>query len=201
MAVMERLGKILKREKATSAEIRTELASLEGELPGEREHLAQLNGKRERLLLEGSDKDLDALEREIAAASREAERTEVAVAALRNRLEESVTHERQAELRAEVDAARVAADAILEERVRAVEAARDVANFLVKLDVVDRRVRASHAASRELGIPDVPAPAAAVHGNFVVNAVIPKLDGSGRTLVPPSDPERGAEVARLRSVA
>lgn len=201
VALMERLAKILKREQASAADLRSEIASIEAELPQARGRLAELKSKRERLLLDASDKELDTLEHEIASASRDLDRMDAAAAVLAKRLHETEQRERHDALRVEVEAVRSAAQEVLADQPRAIEAARFLADFLVRLEVVDRWIGATREAARELEMPDIPSPMSSVHGNYVVRAVIPKLDGSGHTIFPASDAERHAEVARLRSVA
>lgn len=208
--MFDALRKLLKAPTATSAEIRSQIGDLEGELPQARDRLADLHETRGRVLLEGSDKELDALERELASASRDLDRMDAAASALRKRLNEAEAEEHRAESLARIEAARKASDRGVEALRKYHELASEAAACLAEVQLCEQVVRESWPACLELGA-DKPRPpivrvleTQAAQMTFGL-IMLPSADGSGRVLWPARDAQRRAEVAefqqRLRAAA
>lgn len=138
---------------ATPAEIREQIATLEKEQPAARRRLTDLHATRGRVLVEGTDRDLDSVEREIATASRDVERAEAAVGALRQKLEEAEQHEWLAAVNAKLDSAEERRSKMVERiRTEYAPAVDTIVSVLLEFEVAEQAIAQANEAARKAGV-------------------------------------------------
>jgi hypothetical protein len=102
--MMKNILDLLRKPKNSSAELRDALSQLS---VAEAEKLVEtLEADRRKYLLDGSEKELEAIEAKLASANRDVERTYVAIEELKRRIAEAGTAEASAQLERTMAAAR-----------------------------------------------------------------------------------------------
>ncbi|RUW42987.1 MAG: hypothetical protein E5V37_23570 [Mesorhizobium sp.] len=138
--------KLLRRPSNTAADLKAALAAID--LKAAEEATDALEAERKRVLLDGSDKDLAAVEDRLAAAYRHTERLEAARDELERRIEAATVAETQQDRAAQYASAKAQADAaarLLSAKYPAI--ARD---FAALLKALAEAAIAVEAANRNL---------------------------------------------------
>lgn len=169
---------------AAIGETESQLATIRGEL-------AELQAGRGGVLLDGNDKALDALEADLRAKERDAERLTVVLAELRKRADQSAEREHQAALDkcfAEAAAAQRRGQALIASYQ---EHATAIAGILAELVAAEERIRAVNSELAEAGDPRRVKPAVFVPSgkgfttDITRGVQLPATTGSSDRLWPP----------------
>jgi chromosome segregation ATPase len=150
-----RILDLLRGEKPPNpASLRGALADAEAERGAAVQALDRLQQRHAELLLDGDDRALDTLERDLAQAQRRADRLDLLIMQAQERLREAEAAERQAEL----DALFARGEALAAEGVELIKKqypplARKVLELAERLELIDREIAELNRRLAEAGDP------------------------------------------------
>lgn len=155
--MMQRILDLLKSKKPpTSAEIRERLAEID--LPAAQANVEALQAQREKLLLDASENDLEAIEANIRRAQRDGDRQRVAKVELERLLTDAVERERLAEVGRRAAGAWALNAKVLTAYAKLHDAAVEVAEQLAIIQQGEAELRECNAIIVPAGYAKVPWP-------------------------------------------
>jgi hypothetical protein len=118
MSFLDTIRDVLRgSKKLASADLAKSVADLEGQLPGMRAKIGEIERERARILVEAGDRELAAIEERLAAAKRDLDRGEALLAELQRREGEAREQEAAAALVVERRKLEAEAQAIVKQRL------------------------------------------------------------------------------------